>query len=75
MATFNPIVVALSYRGCSQATLAKELGVSRATVAVWKRRGFIPPKNVKRVAELTGIPAHVLCPTYFPAPPVAQGVA
>ena len=65
MPKINPIVVAIDSLGCSQSDLARQLGVRRATVSVWKKRGFIP---VKKVAEATGIPAYVLCPEYFPAP-------
>lgn len=72
MGTFNPIDIVLSTRGCTQSVLAKELGVERATIAVWKCRGFIPPKNVKRLSEVTGIPPYVLCPKYFPAPKIDE---
>lgn len=64
----NPTEFVLESLGCSQTDLAKKLGVQRATVLIWKKRGAIPVKSVKRVAEVTGIPAYILCPDYFPAP-------
>ena len=67
MAT-NPVDLAIQSLGWSQTSLAKKLGVHRATVSAWKCRGFVPVKNVKRMADVTGIPAYVLCPEYFPAP-------
>ncbi len=70
MPKINPIVVAIDSLGCSQSDLARQLGVKRATVSVWKKRGFIPVRSVKKVAEATGIPAYVLCPEYFPAPTI-----
>lgn len=73
MAITNPTEFVLESLGCSQTDLAKKLGVQRATVSIWKKRGAIPVKSVKRVAEVTGIPAYILCPDYFPAPPMSVG--
>lgn len=61
----NPIELALMSLGCTQTELAKRLGFKRATVSSWKKRGFIPVKQVRKVSEVSGIPAHVLCPEYF----------
>ncbi len=70
MATINPVDLALQSLGCTQTALAKRLGVKRATVSAWKLRGSVPVKAVKRMAEITGIPAYVLSPVYFPAPTI-----
>lgn len=67
MPKINPIVIAIESLNCTQSDLARQIGVKRATVSIWKKRGFIPVRNVKKVAEVTGIPAYVLCPEYFPA--------
>lgn len=65
---FSPIELALESLGCSQSELARRIGVNHATVSIWKRRGHIPLAQVKKVAEVSGVPAHVLCPKYFPRP-------
>lgn len=67
MPKINPIVIAIESLNCTQSDLARQIGVKRATVSIWKKRGFIPVRNVKKVAEVTGIPTYVLCPEYFPA--------
>lgn len=72
MTSFNPVVLALESLKCSQSELARQIGVKRATVAVWKKRGHIPVRSVKKVTDATGIPPYVLCPEYFPAPVVGR---
>ncbi len=70
--TYNPIDFVLSARNCTQSELARQIGVKRATIASWKSRGFIPPKNVKTLSEVTGVPTYILCPEFFPAPKKAK---
>jgi DNA-binding transcriptional regulator YdaS (Cro superfamily) len=53
--------------GMLPADLAKALRVHRSQVTRWNRSG-VPPKHVRRVAEITGIPPHELRPDIFPAP-------
>lgn len=72
MTSFNPVVLALESLKCTQSELARQLGVARATVAIWKKRGHIPARSVKKVTDVTGIPSYVLCPEYFPAPTVGK---
>ena len=72
MTSFNPVLLALESLKCTQSDLARQLGVKRATVAIWKQRGFIPVRSVKKVSDVTGIPPYVLCPEYFPAPCVGK---
>ncbi len=72
MTSFNPVVLALESLRCSQSELARQIGVKRATVAIWKKRGHIPARSVKKVTDVTGIPPYVLCPEYFPAPVVGR---
>lgn len=68
MTRINPIILATETLQCNQSELARRLGVERAVISVWKRRGHIPVRAVKHVAAVTGIPAYVLCPAYFPGP-------
>lgn len=56
------------------AALAKALDVDRSTVSKWRANG-IPANRVPRVAELTGIPRHVICPGLWEAPQPAQATA
>lgn len=64
----NPIQISLDSLGISQSELAKRLGLHRSVVSAWKRRGSIPLKHVKQVSEITGVPAHILSPHFFPKP-------
>ncbi|MFC4169824.1 hypothetical protein [Teichococcus aestuarii] len=41
------------------AKVARDLGITRAAVATWKR---VPDNRLAQVAEATGIPAHCLRP-------------
>jgi DNA-binding transcriptional regulator YdaS (Cro superfamily) len=68
----NPVEMALLSCGCSQSELARRLGVNRTTVCQWKRRSEIPARNVLRVSEVTGVPAHLLSPKYFPRPTIVK---
>ena len=75
MSTFNPVIFALESLKCTQSDLARQIGVKRATVSIWKKRGHIPARSVKKVTEATGIPSYVLCPEYFPAPVIGKASA
>ena len=64
----NPVDVASRSLGVSQSELARRLGYSRARVSGWKRRGYIPVSEVKKVSEASGVPCHLLDPVHFPKP-------
>ena len=64
----NPVELALQSLGCTQSELARRLGVGRAVVHAWKVREAIPVREVRRVSEVSGVPAHLLCPKFFPKP-------
>ena len=66
----NYIEVATQSLGCTQTALAKQLGVHKAVLTNWKRRGIVPVRRVKKFSEVTGIPCYVLAPDFFPAPKI-----
>lgn len=68
----NPVELALESLRCNQSELARKLHVHKACISVWKKRQAIPLAHVKRVSEVSGVPAHLLCPEYFPAPIVIK---
>lgn len=47
----------------SQSELARELGISRQAVHKWQR---VPRKQLRRVAEISGMPAETLRPDLDP---------
>jgi DNA-binding transcriptional regulator YdaS (Cro superfamily) len=49
--------------GCS--ALAKALGLHHTTVLGWLH---VPPRHVREVARLTGLPLHQLRPDLYDAP-------
>ncbi len=68
MTAENPVDMVLRTLNCTQADLSRAMGVSRAVISIWKTRGGIPAKRVKRLSEVTGIAPFLLCPEYFPTP-------
>lgn len=65
MAVVNCIDAAVRKCGCTQAELARRLGVSAGLISMWKRRGYVTQKYLRRAAKVTGLPPHVLNP-YVP---------
>jgi hypothetical protein len=49
------------------AHLARQCGVTRYAVHLWRKTG-IPAKHVGRISALTGIPPHRIRPDLFPPP-------
>ena len=45
--------------------MAKAVGITHASVSVWKR---VPDRHVRKVAALTGLPLHVLRSDLYDAP-------
>lgn len=52
--------------------IATALGIKPQAVSQWVDE--VPVRRAQEVAELTGVPVHVLCPSYF-KPPKRQGRA
>jgi hypothetical protein len=46
--------------------IARALKIKPQAVSQWVDE--VPVRRAQEVAELTGIPAHKLCPSYFKAP-------
>lgn len=46
--------------------IATALGIKPQAVSQWVDE--VPVRRAQEVAELTGIPAHKLCPSYFKPP-------
>jgi DNA-binding transcriptional regulator YdaS (Cro superfamily) len=49
----------------TQKELATRLGIKQPSVAKWLKEGRVPPKRVRDVEAVTGIPAAKLCPEIF----------
>lgn len=49
----------------TQAWLANEVGVKPPSVNLWVANNVVPPKRVRRVAEITGLKDYELCPEFF----------
>lgn len=48
MDSVNCIDVAVQACGCTQSELAKKIGVSSGQVSMWKKRGYITQKYLKK---------------------------
>ncbi len=59
MTDANPIDIAVKAVG-SQQMLANFLGVSRPTIAYWKKNKEFPNAWLKRVQQVTQLPIHLL---------------
>jgi DNA-binding transcriptional regulator YdaS (Cro superfamily) len=59
------IIELLKNAGWGPSRLASALGIKSQAVSQWAE---VPARRVPEVERLTGIPAHKLCPSYFPKP-------
>lgn len=69
----NGIDQAIEAAGGSAGFMAA-LKISRRTYFKWKK-GAVPLGKYVAIAEKTGVPLHVLCPTVWPVPAAAQAEA
>lgn len=65
----NPIDIATRTLSCTQAELAELLGVSPGLVSMWRHRGYVTVKHLKKAVEVTGLPSHILDPRIPPSTP------
>jgi len=49
----------------TQKELAARLGIKQPSIAKWLEKGRVPPRRVRDVEAITGIPASKLCPEIF----------
>lgn len=49
----------------TQVELATRLKIKQPSVAKWLKTGRVPPRRVRDVASITGIPVEKLCPEVF----------
>jgi DNA-binding transcriptional regulator YdaS (Cro superfamily) len=63
----NGAQLAVDAVGGSQTALAAHLGITAQAVQAWVQTGRVPARRARKVAEITGIPLHVLNPDVFPA--------
>jgi DNA-binding transcriptional regulator YdaS (Cro superfamily) len=49
----------------TRAKIARATGLAVSNVTQWKH---IPPRHAMAVAEITGVPVHILRPDIFPSP-------
>lgn len=54
LTVWDRISLALKERGKNQSWLAEQLGIERAAVANWKRRGIVPPAKYPDLAVIFG---------------------
>lgn len=61
----NPVELAIRLAG-GRKQLAEKLSppISRQAVESWLKKGEVPPRRVKEVSALTGIPKPVLSPLF-----------
>lgn len=65
IARVNPVDLVLQATGVNASKLAEMVGVNKAAVSVWKRKGEIPLKRLQKVCEISGLPPHLLS-SYVP---------
>jgi DNA-binding transcriptional regulator YdaS (Cro superfamily) len=52
-----------------QAALARKCGVAQPTVFAWLKKGFVPPRKVLLVEQITGVSRCRLNPMIYPQEP------
>lgn len=71
MSNMTGIQQAIAVAG-SQGILAAWVGVSRQAVSRWNCHGEVPSNRADQVADLTGVPAWMLCPRFRRKPGAVQ---
>ncbi len=61
----NPALLAIKEQRGLATKLAKQCGISRTAVWMWKQ---VPPKHAVKVARTLKMPVHIVCPSVFPPP-------
>lgn len=69
----HPIRISRQEKGLSLAELAAALGTSKAELSRWETgKRKVPAHRAVKVAEITGVPVHLLRPDVFPAQEAAR---
>lgn len=64
----NPVDLMTRVLACSKVELAARIGVSPGLVTMWKKRGGVTLRCLRKAVEVTGLPPHVLNPLVPPDP-------
>lgn len=59
------IELALEAVNGNGSVLARMLGISPQSIALWKKSGVVPPKRAKQISDLLKIPREKLNPEIF----------
>ncbi len=58
------LLAAIENADHTQASLARELGITAQAVNQWVEKGSVPPNRAARVAKLLGVSKRDLCPEF-----------
>ena len=63
--TKNPVDLIMSRTGMTLEQIGEIVGVKWQSVQQWRKRGSIPPRHIKKLAQKTKIPRRELAPDLY----------